>query len=130
MNYLASDALNLKLIVLKVSKMKIAQIVGLDKSIFALTEDGELWEFNTQLKFWSKCRRILNRDQVLEEKRKLLIDNLGVSNRVLNALKKHDVDTIGDLLDLDESDVMSIIGLGDKSMFELKNAISLLKESI
>ncbi|MGO3858192.1 DNA-directed RNA polymerase subunit alpha C-terminal domain-containing protein [Neisseriaceae bacterium CLB008] len=110
--------------------MKITQMVGVGNSLFALTSSGELWEFDTQERAWMKCKSMVSDEEVLKEKKQLLVDSLEVSNRVLNALKKNKINTVGELLSLDKSGINSIAGLGEKSMFELKNALLLLEMDV
>ncbi|MBP6116035.1 MAG: hypothetical protein KA498_05315 [Neisseriaceae bacterium] len=110
--------------------MKITQMVGFGNSLFTLTDDGELWEFNVQLQDWSKCKSIVSEEQVLKTKKQKSVDSLDVSSRVLNALKKHEINTIGELMNLGEGGIKSISGLGEKSQFELRNALSLLEVDV
>ncbi|MGO3858200.1 DNA-directed RNA polymerase subunit alpha C-terminal domain-containing protein [Neisseriaceae bacterium CLB008] len=108
-------------------QMKIVQIVSVEKALFALTEDGCLWEFDIQKREWRRCKAILNEEENKQLKDATLISQLFVSGRVQKALHGYGLQTVGDLLRVSESERQRIPRLGRKSLFELEKALNQLE---
>lgn len=108
--------------------MKITQMEALGNSLFSLTDEGELWEFKVDTREWSRCKSIGDSEVILEQRNNILIEELDVSSRVLNVLSRNNINTIGELTALDNNILKTLPGLGEKSRFELENALQLFLE--
>ena len=53
----------------------------------------------------------------------MAIEELALSVRAYNALKRHNITTVGQLLGLTDNDLMNIRNFGEKSMTELKDKL-------
>ena len=51
------------------------------------------------------------------------IDELGLTVRSYNCLRNQEIETIGQLCDLSETNLMRVVNLGRKSIFEIKKAL-------
>lgn len=58
-----------------------------------------------------------------EKAKEILIDELNLATRTINALKKHNIKTLSDLAELDEDRLVSIRNLGEKSINEIKKLL-------
>nr|YP_005090134.1 DNA-directed RNA polymerase alpha chain [Fucus vesiculosus]CAX12520.1 DNA-directed RNA polymerase alpha chain [Fucus vesiculosus] len=57
------------------------------------------------------------------------LKNLGLSNRIINALNKVNINFISDLIHYPSSSLINIVGLGPKSVEEIKNKLNQFSES-
>lgn len=62
-------------------------------------------------------------DAKSEKAKEILIDELNLATRTINALKKHNIKTLNDLAELDEDRLVSIRNLGEKSITEIKKLL-------
>ena len=62
-------------------------------------------------------------DAKSEKAKEILIDELNLATRTINALKKHNIKTLNDLAELDEDRLVSIRNLGEKSIAEIKKLL-------
>jgi DNA-directed RNA polymerase subunit alpha len=62
--------------------------------------------------------------KIEEDKLSLSIDELEISSRTINALRKIGVNTIGDLVKLSEEDLKEAKSIGRKSLKEIKDALT------
>ncbi|XDZ52485.1 DNA-directed RNA polymerase subunit alpha C-terminal domain-containing protein [Neisseriaceae bacterium CLB008] len=104
--------------------MKIIQIVGVGAALFALTDEGIVWELNVQTQNWQKHKEIKSKCETKKMINRYLVSDLDVSNRVVGALGRIGIKTLGELKHLEDSYLYDIKGLGAKSIFELKAAMA------
>mgnify|MGYP001609918456 FL=1 len=62
-----------------------------------------------------------------EDKDTMMVDELDLPTRVINALIKHGVETVKQLIAMKDDDFAQIRGLGKKSVDELKDKLKELK---
>lgn len=62
-------------------------------------------------------------DEKSEKAKEILVDELNLATRTINALKKHNIKTLNDLAELDEDRLVSIRNLGEKSINEIKKLL-------
>lgn len=62
-------------------------------------------------------------DARTEKAKEILIEELNLPTRTINALKKHSINTLKDLADLDEDRLLSVRNLGEKSIQEIKKLL-------
>ena len=65
----------------------------------------------------------LKTDEKSEKAKEILVDELNLATRTINALKKHNIKTLNDLAELDEDRLVSIRNLGEKSINEIKKLL-------
>jgi len=62
-------------------------------------------------------------DEKAEKAKEILIDELNLPTRTINALKKHKITTLNDLAQMDEDRLLSVRNLGEKSIQEIKKLL-------
>lgn len=62
-------------------------------------------------------------DEKQEKAKEILIDELNLPTRTINALKKHNIKTLKDLSELDEDRLISVRNLGEKSINEIRKLL-------
>ncbi len=70
------------------------------------------------------------RKNELEEKLTLSVDELDISSRALNSLKKYGIHTLGDLVRLTEEELKETKNIGRKALAEIKKALAELGLSL
>lgn len=108
--------------------MKIIQLMGVGSSLFALTDEGILWEFDVDKRQWSEHQEIEPNIKMEPVSPEASIIGLELPARIHNALQEYGVMTIGSLVELTTDDIIRIPRLGDKSRFELKKTLVELKK--
>jgi DNA-directed RNA polymerase subunit alpha len=66
----------------------------------------------------------------LEEKLTLSVEELDISARALNSLKKYGIHTLGDLVKLTEEELKETKNIGRKALMEIKRALQELGLSL
>lgn len=62
-------------------------------------------------------------DAKTEKAKEILIEELNLPTRTINALKKHSISTLKDLAEMDEDRLLSVRNLGEKSIQEIKKLL-------
>jgi DNA-directed RNA polymerase subunit alpha len=62
-------------------------------------------------------------DEKTAKAKEIMIDELNLPTRTINALKKHNIQTLKDLSEMDEDRLLSVRNLGEKSILEIKKLL-------
>ncbi|PIR43705.1 DNA-directed RNA polymerase subunit alpha [candidate division WWE3 bacterium CG10_big_fil_rev_8_21_14_0_10_32_10] len=62
-------------------------------------------------------------DEKAEKAKEIMVDELNLPTRTINALKKHKINTLSDLAQMDEDRLLSVRNLGEKSIEEIKKLL-------
>ncbi len=110
--------------------MEIIQIVSFNSSVSALSTDGRVFAFDVDSWKWESLPPIplIVSEEIVDKKTQ--ITDLGFSHRILNALHKNKIFTVGQLIKLDLTQVGEMPGIGPKSCFELSILLEEIKNSV
>jgi len=133
----------IKLVDYKVNKTRLGKDSDLDEVVLTITTDGSV-DVEESIKYAaaqvrdyfsvisegvSVVRPEMPEDQIavvseeVSEKKSIFIDELNLPTRTVNALKKQNINSLQDLADLDEDQLLSIRNLGEKSIREIKKLL-------
>ena len=135
-----------KQVSIKVEGARVGRRTNYDKLILKIETDGSLKASNAL----NKATEILldqllliqqggakkpktetkPEEEVARQKRlnqnEMMVDELDLPTRVINALIKHNIETVAQLKEMDENDLSKVKGLGKKSIEELKQKLDQL----
>ncbi|MBM3463940.1 MAG: DNA-directed RNA polymerase subunit alpha [Armatimonadetes bacterium] len=121
-----------------VEDTRVRQKTDYDRLILEVTTDGSILPYEAvstaarvlqnRLDLFSNLQRPEVVEPVFEEKKEasildMPVENLGLSVRSLNCLKRAGVRTVGDLQQYTEEDVMKLKNFGQKSLDEIKDKL-------
>lgn len=121
-----------------VEDTRVRQKTDYDKLRIEVTTDGSIQPYEAvstaarllqdRLDLFANLQRPEIQEVVLEEKKEasildMPVENLGLSVRSLNCLKRAGVRTVGDLQQYTEEDVMKLKNFGQKSLDEIKDKL-------
>jgi DNA-directed RNA polymerase subunit alpha len=121
-----------------VEDTRVRQKTDYDKLILEVNTDGSIQAYEAvstaarilqeRLDLFANLQRPEIIESVPEEKREasildMPVENLGLSVRSLNCLKRAGVRTVGDLVQYNEEDVMKLKNFGQKSLDEIKDKL-------
>jgi len=92
----------------------------IDEAYLNLEDKGDLCEFHESLK---GLLRVVKNHLYFEHYKTLYIEELGLGNRLVSALRRIDVRVVGDLYKPQGPVLKGIAGIGAKSLLDLKKKL-------
>lgn len=105
---------------------KVNELKELNKNILEIKKEieGKQKELDTLIVISSEHDRLLAKAKIEnDERKKIIIEQLNLSSRTYNALRRAGLYTVGDILKLNYVKINNVRNLGKKSIDEVKNCI-------
>lgn len=125
----------------RVEAARVGQITDLDKLILEITTDGTIAPKEAVMRaadtlegFFARVaggqeeiglpKEEAQKPKISEEMLATLLEELDLPTRVVNALKKARIKTVGELLTKEEKDLLRVKNLGEKSLAEINRVLA------